>query len=313
MKRLEIHISYSCNNKCIFCSEHDRLQCFMDHEININDLLNLLEAKRREGYNHVNFTGGEPTLYNDFEKLLKTTKDLGYKIYIGSNGSFWEEQKNCDRFLPLIDEASLSLHGSNSRVHDEHTQNMGSFEKIISAFKNINDYINLSGQPLYFLCNSVITNKNVDDYGNILNLLVGFKNLNQVLVSNIAPEGSAFDVYKDLAVPYTEFRDKVPLWIQLANEKNIIIRFFGLPLCVLGESSIYANDLNWDERVTFELGKDGEAISLKEKETRLDRNREKIVECKGCTYFKLCGGIFSRYLEIFGPQEIINFKNQLYV
>jgi len=307
MKRLEIHISYACSNNCIFCSEKNRLQRFKDFKVNFNELENLLIAKRKEGFNHVNFTGGEPTLYQDFNKLLELTKALGYKIYIGSNGSFWAEKENCEKLLPLVDEISLSLHGADLQTHNSHTTNEESFNKIMRAFANIDAYCQKNNQP-YFLANTVITNYNFDQVNKILELLSAFKGLKQILISNVAPEGQAFRDYQSLAVNYGKFKAKIPDWIRLAEQNNLIIRFFGLPLCVLSENYIKSNDLNYDERVTYELGKLGQDIKLKAKETDLSRRRIKIKNCDECQMAKLCGGIFEKYLEIFGEKEIVSFK-----
>jgi len=306
MKRIEIHISYNCANDCIFCSEGSRLRRFSNYQIKKQDLLNLLAQKANQGFNHVNFTGGEPTLYQDFYELLQLTKTLGYKIYIGSNGLSWTEKENCEKFLPLVDEISLSLHGADAQMHNSHTTNEESFDKIMSAFSNIDAYCQKNNQP-YFLANTVITNYNFDQVNKILELLSAFKSLKQILLSNVAPEGQAYHDYKNLAVNYGKFQSQIPNWIRLAEQKNLIIKFFGLPLCVLKENYIKSNDLNYDDRVTYELGKSGQKISLKEKKTDLSRRRIKIKNCQECQMTKLCGGIFERYLEIFGEKEIVNF------
>lgn len=307
MERLEIHISYTCSNNCVFCSEKNRLIRFKNYNLSLLEVERLLMRKRQQGFKHINFTGGEPTLYVDFEKILKIAKNLGYKIYVGSNGIFWSDKSNCERLLPLIDEISLSLHGASQDIHDWHTRHKGSFRQIVSAFDNINEYITNAKAP-YFFCNTVITNKNFEQIEGILSFLTNYSQVKQLLISNLAPEGGACANYSKLAVKYSKFNHKVADWINLANQSNLIIRFFGVPLCVLGNNFVYANDLNWDKRVTYELGVDQGEIKLKEKETIFDRKRIKTDVCTDCRCEKICGGIFYRYLELLGNKEIIPIK-----
>ncbi len=307
MKRLEIHISYSCPNNCIFCSEKNRLKRFKNYNINFDKIFNLLSEKRKQGFDHVNFTGGEPTLYKNFKELLVQAKNLGYKIYIGSNGISWADKDTCQQLLPLIDELSFSMHGPDSKTHNSMTQNPKSFSNLMKAFSNVDEYIKKHRNP-YWFCNVVATKKNFDKIEELFNKIKVFKNLKQILISNLAPEGSAYNNFQSLAVPFYKFHKKVGDWVRLAGENNLIIRFFGLPLCVLGEYNVYSNDLNWDERTTFELGMKNNKIVLKEKKTVIDRKRKKIKACLNCQYNKICSGIFSHYLKIFGANEILNFQ-----
>lgn len=307
MKRLEIHISYSCKNNCIFCSEKKRLQKFKDYHINFGEIINLLSEKRQLGFNHVNFTGGEPTLYKNFKELLIQTKNLGYRIYIGSNGINWANEDTCQQLLPLIDELSFSLHGPDSKTHNSLTQNPKSFSMLMKACKNINEYIEEHKKP-YWFCNVLVTKNNLDKIDEIFSKMKIFNNLKQILVSNLAPEGSAYDNYKKLAVPFTEFRKKIGGWVKLAEKNNLIIRFFGLPICALGKYHVYSNDLNWDARTTFELDIENKKVVLKEKKTVIDRKRQKIKICVNCLYNKICSGIFSHYLKVFGESEMANFQ-----
>lgn len=307
MKRLEIHISYSCPNNCVFCSEKNRLNRFRDYNINFNKIVALLSQKRSQGFDHVNFTGGEPTLNKNFKELLMATKNLGYRIYIGSNGINWADKNTCMQLLPLIDELSFSLHGPDAETHNFLTRNPESFSNSMKAFKNVDEYIEKNKKP-YWFCNVVVNKHNFNKIDEIFKKIIVFKNLKQILISNLAPEGLAYDNYKNLAVSLIEFHKKVGDWVKLAEKNNLIIRFFGLPICVLGDYQVYSNDLNWDERTTFELGKKNNKIVLKEKETVIDRKREKIEICSGCLYNKICSGIFSHYLKIFGEKEILNLN-----
>jgi hypothetical protein len=55
----------------------------------------------------------------------------------------------------------------------------------------------------------------------------------QILVSNIAPEGLADIDFKDLVFNLNDFKNYIPDIIKYCDQNNLILRFFGLPTCVL--------------------------------------------------------------------------------
>lgn len=76
MKRLEFHITYICNHACIFCSEDDRMKSFRDAPLSLLQVKVILIDRAKKGYNHVNFTGGEPLLFPQIGDLLRFAKRL---------------------------------------------------------------------------------------------------------------------------------------------------------------------------------------------------------------------------------------------
>ena len=87
MNRLEFHMAYVCTNRCVFCSEKDRMRRFRRYPITRRAVERVLKEKREEGFQHVTFTGGEPTLFPRFWQVLRFAKDLGYRTLVITNGS----------------------------------------------------------------------------------------------------------------------------------------------------------------------------------------------------------------------------------
>ena len=110
MKRLEFHISYICNHACIFCSEHGRISSYKKSPLSLLQIKTILIDRRKKGFDHVHFTGGEPTLIPGFLELLRFTKKLGYTIFIGTNGTLFASESFTKEALEYIDELSLSIH-----------------------------------------------------------------------------------------------------------------------------------------------------------------------------------------------------------
>jgi MoaA/NifB/PqqE/SkfB family radical SAM enzyme len=304
MKRLEFHISYSCKNNCIFCSERAQLGKFEGRFVEKEVITERLRKFAQNGFNHVTFTGGEPTLHPHFSELLKLSKELGFKTYVSTNGGMFSSAKFCEKSFPYLDEICFSLHGHNAKLHNFHTRNDQSFSRLLRALKNTE----ASPKEISGFINIVITKKNFDYLDKIIDFLAGFKKVRQVLISNLAPEGNGLRNFKELAVPLERIQQGIGKIAYLAQRNNIIVRFFGLPLCQLREYEDYSNDLHWSARATLELWKKRK-VFLKTTLSYLPvRRRLKCSKCRACLKKDICAGVFKKYYQEFGGREIVPFK-----
>lgn len=110
-EHIDFHVSYRCFNQCVFCSSANSIERFRNHPLKIEEIIKLLETKKEKGFSSVNFTGGEPTLYPSFNILVRETKRLGYRVYVGTNGGRFESKKFCLEVIPFLDEVYFSCHG----------------------------------------------------------------------------------------------------------------------------------------------------------------------------------------------------------
>jgi len=294
---LDFHISYTCLNKCIFCSSADSVKKFSSHSLKTEEILKILRNKRKLGFESVNFTGGEPTLFKNFFELVKKTKKLGYRIYVGTNGGRFKDMEFCKKTAPFINEVCFSVHGHKSSLHNLHAQNSKSFNILNKAIKNLSNF------PIRFSSNTVITKYNFFYLDKILKFLTK-KNIKQSMISNLAPEGRGLKNYDELVARIEKIKKKIPTLIKIAEKSDIILRFFGLPSCVLGEHKAYSNDFHWDERINVEQVKEREKYYLKEEKAKINRGRIKSKKCDSCLYNEICGGIFKEYYKKFGDNEL---------
>lgn len=300
MNRLEFHISYACVNDCVFCSESDRMERFKKLPVDFSEIKKVLAAKRKAGFEFVNFTGGEPTLHPNFIEIIKFAKRTGYRTYIGTNGTMLARPDFCKKAALFLDEISLSIHGYNSLTHDSLVKREGAFRDIKRAVKNL-DALNFKNK----FANIVATNKNFAYLEKILIFLIK-NNFKQVLFSNTAPEGNGLKNFKKLEVRINAWKKIIPRLKKTSEKSNIPIRFFGLPICALKGAVSLSNDIYWDARTTVEKGLDEKLriILTETKDLIPNRNREKISACEDCPYQKLCFGVFKEYVENFGQSEL---------
>lgn len=300
-RRLEFHISYQCNNNCVFCGERFRLEKNKNKFVDFSLIEKKIKEKKRAGCSHVTLTGGEPTFHPEFLDILKLAKKQGFKTYVSTNGGLFAYPDFCRQAAPFLDEICFSIHGHNARLHNRQTGNQQSFKILKKALENSGIYL----KNTKFFSNTVVSGKNFEFLPEIIEF-VADNGVRQALISNLVPEGNGSVGYKKLAVRLKEFKKIIPNLVKIANKKNIDLRLFGLPLCVLGvRYKDYSNDIWWSPRITLEKAEGKRKLILDEVESILPvRNRTKTKRCVGCAERKICGGVFLKYIQDFGQEEI---------
>ncbi len=301
MKRLEFHISYICQHKCIFCSEADRMDNFKNYPLSLLQIKTILIDRMKKWYNHVNFTGWEPTITPWFLELLKFTKKLWYKIYVWTNWVMFYSEKFAKESLKYIDELSLSVHWYSLNTCWKQIWLKYHFNNFPIIVNNIEKY---KANNNFFFLNIVINKYNYFDTEKIINFVIEtWYDFKQVLVSNIAPEWSAKHNYIDIVFDLNEFRNYIPNIIKKCNDNWKILRFFWLPTCILEEDFIeYSNDEHWEERHTIErfLNKNWKVSLIDIYSPDNSRERTFVDKCNNCKWKKNpCTWIFKKYLDFY--------------
>jgi organic radical activating enzyme len=310
VERIEIHVTYHCDDACVFCSEEKRMRWYGPDPERTDFLESLLAKAAARGVRHVNFTGGEPTLHPEFIRLLRTARSLGYTTYIGTNGTMLAREEWAAEAAPLLDEVSLSLHGPDAALHDAMTARAGSFEFLRAAAAHVRRF-NPAAQ---LLANIVVIRDNFHGCADTVRLAATW-GCRQALISSVAPEGAVQDDFGRFVARLSDFRAAVPSIARAADESGIALRFFGLPLCALGRDHMaLSNDLHWAPRSTVERTFEEAAAPPAGAPRRLKlhtvteqaptRNRMKSPRCAACSADPLCGGYFAAYHAVHGDAEL---------
>lgn len=291
MERLELHLTYTCPEKCVFCSEEHRMQKFQKFPVTWGRVATTLRLHASRGVKNVHFTGGEPTIHPKFVSVLRLAKKLGLRTSIGTIGTMLSREKFAKEAVPFLDEALFSLHGHLAEIHDPLTRREGSFDKVVKAIKTTKK-INPSF-PVYI--NTVLTKQNIETLPETISFAesLGAK---LIVVSNTTPEGAGHDEYENLAVSLEDLKRIIP---QAAEKtQNAVLRFFGMPMCLMGKYSSWSNDLHWDPRVTVEWGSEpGKVVFDGIYSWTPARKRVHVKECENCTRKAVCMGVFDLYAQ----------------
>jgi molybdenum cofactor biosynthesis enzyme MoaA len=292
MERLELHLTYTCPERCVFCSEEHRMRAYKQFPVTWGRVATILRTHAERGVKAVHLTGGEPTIYPRFVDVLELAKKLGMRTSVGTIGTMLRRPAFAEQALPFLDEALFSLHGPTAAVHDELTGRTGSFEQVTEALalcKAIKPHFSA-------FVNTVITNHNIHLLPDTVALAASL-GATLIVVSNTTPEGLGEDRYEELAVPLSvlaEILPKVP-----ARAQDAIVRFFGVPMCLLGTHATLSNDLHWDPRVTVEWQTaPGKVAFTGIYSWAPDRRRVHTNECTKCNLKQVCSGVFDKYVDL---------------
>lgn len=75
IKSLRISITNRCNLKCIYCHREGETW-HTNNEMSVDTIANIVIASKKFGVNKVKFSGGEPLMRNDLEKIIKALPEL---------------------------------------------------------------------------------------------------------------------------------------------------------------------------------------------------------------------------------------------
>ena len=286
MRRLELHLTYHCPERCLFCSEDARMRRFKGFPVTWGRVAATLRLHAARGVKAVHLTGGEPTLHPRFIDVLQLAHKLGMRTSVGTIGTMLSRPDFAAAALPWLDEALFSVHGPDAATHDAVAGRPGSFDRVMAALRGAR-----SGKPGFGLfANTVVCQQNVDRLGDTVAML-GAEGVQLIVVSNTTPEGAAFSAFDQLAVPLAQLGAVLPTLP--ARAPRATMRFFGVPMCLLGPHAALSNDLHWDPRVTVEWQASPQAVHFAGIYSWApDRRRVHVPACSACSRKDLCMGVY---------------------
>lgn len=333
--RVDINVGYSCNERCKFCYY---IQTIKDREkekdLSTDEVKKRIAYIRGKGIETLEFTGGEPTIRNDLIELVKYAKSLGFKsISMITNGLRTAQPEYAKACVDAgIDDFLISIHGHEAGVHDRVTEIPGSFDKAVKTIQNLIKY------PVKVRANCVVTGFNYKGVVETLALYhsLGLQTANFILFNPIveadwrsAPELNV--AYSD-AAPYLkkaidEYKDKI---------QKITVRY--IPLCLMQGYEQYVTNMpqiqydpdEWDYLIRTGI-REGKFLStaalwvgmfLYPGKSRLwakgwdtfkhegikyflqIKNKVYGPECKKCAYRGVCDGLWRKYADWKGFDEL---------
>jgi cyclic pyranopterin phosphate synthase len=293
-KRIDVKISFQCNNLCRFCIQGDKRKRFPDK--NFQEVMSILK-RERANCNSVIFTGGEPTIQARLIDYIKYAKALDYEIiHIQTNGRRFFYKDYC---LELIEAGANvfnpAIHGSNAKMHDYLTRSPGSFKQTMQGIKNLHSL----KQRLFF--NTVINKINYQDIPKITKMLVGFKpDVLQLAFMHIAPLIQKNSTLIEKIVPrYSQVEKYVKKGLQIGINAKVNINTEAIPYCFMKGYEKYVVE----DRIPNSNIYDASGVIRNFNKARKTNGKAKGSNCHKCKYDKVCEGPWKDYSDIFGWDE----------
>jgi len=135
-----IELTYRCNEKCVHCfNPKYHGGCVSDGELTTAEIKALLHEMYEMGVYSVAFSGGEPSLREDFFDILDEVKRLKFAFTVSTNGQMPEETLH--KFAAYYPSSvGISIYSANPEIHEATTRIRGSFEKSVKALRILKEF-----------------------------------------------------------------------------------------------------------------------------------------------------------------------------
>ncbi|MBI5501610.1 MAG: radical SAM protein [Deltaproteobacteria bacterium] len=291
MERVDVKVSFSCNNRCRFCVQGDKRERFKDRSTAEAKKL-LREARRRA--DAIVFTGGEPSVRPDFLELVAEARKLGYRlIQLQTNGQMLAYRafaRGCRE--AGVTEVSPALHGHVPALHDFLTGRPGSFGFTLRGIENAR----AEGLPV--VTNTVVTKPNRRHLAAIARLLAD-RGVSQMQFAFVHPVGTAALNFASIVPRMELMRDELFRAFDVAGAAGIRSMSEAVPLCILRGREAYAAEWIIPDAAVF----DAEGTIDDYRAFRLGEGKAKGPPCRRCLLDPVCEGPWREYPERFGWSE----------
>ncbi|NOQ55679.1 MAG: radical SAM protein [Nanohaloarchaea archaeon] len=309
---VDIKFGYSCNNNCVHCVIAGHVDRLKKENKPINRTTeeikqHILDAKSK-GANSVVFTGGEVTIRPDFLELLEFAKSNGVLPSLQTNGRSFCVRQFAKKVIEAVPNLhfEVALHSSKKEIHDKITRVDGSYDQTVTGIKNL---INLGAKTVNFKV--VISRSNFKDLKDIIALAKTIK-INQVDIAYPHGMGNARKYWFDIVPKYTEIHQSVLSAATFAKENNVYISFEAIPFCFLEDFEKRSSELEFIRQELKGAASELRQVGEQEINWKVERLRikSKPIQCKKCSYFNVCEGVWCEYLELYGGNEFVPVKGK---
>ncbi len=288
--RVYLRLNEACQFRCIFCNATEGLDNRFMSENEVLEALEQVQADRRD---QVVFTGGEPTLVDALPDYVRKTLDLGARlVVIQTNGLRLAEPKYLDAFRGMEERVGfgLSIHAATEAVSREVT---GVPNRLETQWRGLENALRRGfGCLITFVATRPSLPELSDFFRETALRTVAYPRFRGVHTAYPVPNGDAF-AKRDRMPSFREMMAALSPALDVAKEIGLTVEMCessALPRCIF-------HRYGKPEHLSILLKRD-DLPSITPTE------RTKPESCRGCRYDRVCAGVWRRYLNTFGSEEI---------
>jgi cyclic pyranopterin phosphate synthase len=220
---LRVSVTDRCNLRCVYCMPEEGIDSLQHEDIlRFEDILKIVKAAASLGINKIRYTGGEPLVMKDIDKLIyETSKISGIDdIALTTNGillaDMAEELKKAG-----LKRVNISLDTLDKDKFKNITR-IGDLDKVL---KSIEKCLNLGIKPVKI--NTVLM-KGVNDFE-----FMDFLNLTkempiEIRFIELMPIGESIKLYEEGKVNFSEILKQHPELIPIETPRNSTAQLYKL-------------------------------------------------------------------------------------
>jgi radical SAM protein with 4Fe4S-binding SPASM domain len=276
--RLDLVLGLECNQRCTFCFNNSIKHRYPQEAFSEQSILAKIEEGASAGITAASITGGEPTIFPTFFKVLDALKRHGFRdIRVITNGMMFHYASFVRRLAGYpVNQISISLHANTPELNDSLTMTEGSFIRTLEGIRNIKRHMQNTQLTAHVVLTRDVLPGLKDHTQTIIDL--GFDAINYLYLmpnsemnASLTPDPrEAADILKGII---DSFRDMIYIHIGYME-----------PCRMPGYEEFFdVNDFN------MEFMSNCEQLFYDWKATLIENKTIKD-ECKGCRFLKICLG-----------------------
>lgn len=298
-----IFTGYRCNNSCSFCMEADKRDLPVRPTTEIKD--EMISARSR-GADYLELIGGEMTIRTDFVELVRFGSDLGFStVMIATNGRMLSYDKLVKEALEAgLNSIVFSIHGHNAEIHDSLTRSPGSFDQLMKGMENVKKISREMGLRVSMGTNSCIVKQNYVNLPELGELIRSFDIENSEFIFVDCNEGGALNDFDGLVPRISDAAPHMRECLDIGKRDRVghwHVRY--VPLCHFPDHLDQISELQEVEKFRTEhIAQDFRNYDVEGSRKEVGRVRTK--KCTGCKLHGICEGIWKKYVDIYGDDEL---------
>ena len=161
--RMDLAITYRCNNDCAHCY-NARERNFP--ELHTENWKHILDQLWGLGVPHIVFTGGEATLRNDLPELIAHAEANGQITGLNTNARRLADPRYVQKLVDAgLDHVQITVESCDEQIHDQMMCARGAFKQTVQGLKNV------LRTKLYVMTNTTMLRTNVHTIPDTLDFL----------------------------------------------------------------------------------------------------------------------------------------------
>ncbi len=285
-------ITFRCNNNCLTCINdmvyHPEKKVLGKKDcvyISTDQIKNKIDSLREKNDETMSFTGGEPTISEDFFELIEYTREKyedDILLFIVTNGRMFSSKSFMDKMVDTLPPKSnskfgIAIFGHLPSLHDSITRAEGSFEQTVKGIKNLLD------RGYQVELRIIINKMNYEKLPEIAEWISSnLRDVFRVVMIHMKYTGNAIKNFEKIKVKLSESNSYAVDAAETLEKNGINVRMFHFPLCTIPEK-------HWDK---------AKGVTKQKEELKFSD------KCQKCDVREECPMIWSTYYKIFGDEEI---------